>query len=441
MFNVYCGDIGMEIPLFIYMMTSFLKYPVFQNLIYEKLCLVQYEDKSICSNVTAYHSDKLIQADANHFYLLSSIVLTLPSFFSTLLLGSVTDLWSVKIPLLIPFFGLIVCTFNYIIQTVNMNASIYWLLISDAVFGICGGYIAVLATTLSYGVKKTSISRRSVRIAGVEGAIGLGGTVGYALSGVIRELMGYSYTFLLMLVLQVFGLLYILIYAEECGQSQIDNEEIDNGYASKIFWKCITALDNYRQLLTPARHFLFILGLNVFAFGVELFIFAGLMDIQYSYLRYKLGWGDKQYGWFSGLQFGVTTLAVSIIYPFLYLRGFTDGTLGCFGLITKIISLVMFAFISSTPMAYSIISNTYFYCISLGKMFSLVALLEGATGILATVVFNTLYPKTLWFFPGLLYIASALLLIIPLVILGISDKVVKSGFHLEESNGERDLGE
>lgn len=38
------------------------------------------------------------------------------------------------------------------------------------------------------------------------------------------------------------------------------------------------------------------------------------MDIQYSYLRFKLGWGDKQYGWFSGLQFGVTTAAVILTF-------------------------------------------------------------------------------------------------------------------------------
>ncbi|KJH48517.1 hypothetical protein DICVIV_05367 [Dictyocaulus viviparus] len=451
MSNACCDVIGMEIPLFIYMMTSFLKYPVFQNLIYEKSCLLRYENSSICSNVTAYHGDKLIQADANHFYLLSSVVLIMPSFFSTLLLGSayttfyaefeyvanflrlssVTDLWSVKKPLLIPFFGLIICTSNYIIQTVNMNASIYLLLISDAVFGICGGYIAVLVTTLSYGVKKTSTSRRSIRIAGFEGAIGLGGTVGYALSGTVRELLGYSYTFLLMLILQILGLLYIMIFAKEYGQPQnTDKEFVDGGYVSTLFRKCLMALSHYRQLLTDSRQFLAILRLNFLAFGVELFIFGGLMDIQYSYLRYKLGWGDKQYGWFSGLHFGVSTLAVSVLYPFLYLRGFTDGTLGCVGLVTKIISLIMFAFLSSTPIAYSIIR----------KMFSLIALLEGATGLLASAVFNTLYPKTLSFFPGLLYIISAVLSIIPLLILWISDRVVKSkGFQRAESNNEINL--
>ncbi|VDO75527.1 unnamed protein product [Haemonchus placei] len=42
----------------------------------------------MCSNVTAYHNDKDVQADANYFYFLSSLVLIIPSLFSTLALGA-----------------------------------------------------------------------------------------------------------------------------------------------------------------------------------------------------------------------------------------------------------------------------------------------------------------------------------------------------------------
>lgn len=53
-----------------------------------------------------------------------------------------------------------------------------------------------------------------------------------------------------------------------------------------------------------------------------------------------------------------------------------------------------------------------------GKMFSLVALLEGATSLLATTIYNNLYPITLNFFPGFLYILSAALLLPSMIILG-----------------------
>lgn len=448
----------MEIPLFLYMLTSYLKYPVFQNLMYEKICLARNnQDMAFCSNVTAYYGDKTIQADANHFYFLSSIVLTLPSLFSTLALGAASDVWSIKIPLLIPFVGLILCTTNYIIQTAYMENSVYLLLISDAVFGGCGGYVSIISTILSYGVKTTSASRRSVRIAGVEGAIGLGGTVGYAVSGSVREALGYSYTFLLMLVLQVIAFFYILIFAKESEASTTDVEDCSNGFVSRILWGSLRALSDYRQLLVAKRRHRLILGMNLVAFGIELFIFAGLMDIQYSYLRFKLGWGDKQYGWFSGLQFGVTTAAVVILYPLLYIRGLTDGILGCMGLFSKMISLLMLTFLANSAMAYSVILFTALnrfvstgfrsFISSIiqtneqGKMFSLIALLEGTTGLLATAVFNNAYPQTLQFFPGLLYLVSAALLLIPLVILGASDRRVNLMEIISEPSSTEELSQ
>ncbi|VDO44286.1 unnamed protein product [Haemonchus placei] len=231
----------------------------------------------------------------------------------------------------------------------------------------------------------------------------------------------------------------------------------------RMYQKSAQALSEYREVLTAPRKFRMLLGLNLLAFGVELLIFAGLMDIQYSYLRYKLGWGDKEYGWFSGLQYGITTLTVNftsfcyllvmVVYPLLYIRGFTDGILGCLGLLAKVISLVMLAFVANTGMAYSVIGISTIYTLvrqspsdlpfsaftslnrfvstgfrsfissiietnEQGKVFSVIALLEGVTGILASTIFNNLYPKTLHFFPGLLYLASAALLLIPLGILG-----------------------
>lgn len=91
---------------------------------------------------------------------------------------------------------------------------------------------------MSYGVKTTRTTRRSYRIAGMEGAIGFGGTIGYALSGTIRELaffpsqnkifakfraLGYSWAFVLMLILQVIAFFYIVLVAKD-PESEISEE-------------------------------------------------------------------------------------------------------------------------------------------------------------------------------------------------------------------------
>ncbi|PAV59610.1 hypothetical protein WR25_08200 [Diploscapter pachys] len=387
----YAGHLRMEIPIFLYMLSSFIKFPVFQNLAYEKICYQHYHDDVLCSNASAYYKDKSIQAEANHFIFASSMILTLPSIISTLVLGAVSDNRSIKIPLLLPYVGLVFASLNYIVQGILLHANANYMLISDAIFGACGGYICIISTTLTYGVKTTRLQHRSYRIAGVEGAIGLGGTLGYVLSGTIREAFGYAYTFLFILILISIAFFYVLILAKEEVKIREDNS-------------------------------------------------IGLMDIQFSYMRYKLGWGDKAYGWFSGLSYGLTTLAILILYPFLRSKGVTDGILGCAGMVTKIASLIMLAFLKNEAMAYSIavvtilnrfVSTGFRVFISSlletdeqGKIFSVISLLDGVTSLCATSMYNMVYPKTLDFFPGFLFLLSAALLIFPIIVLFISDRTV-----------------
>ncbi|CAP37114.1 Protein CBG19969 [Caenorhabditis briggsae] len=436
----YFGLLGMEIPLFLYMLGSYLNYPVFQNLIYEKECLLKYDQNiTFCRNVSAYYDDKDIQSASNHFYFISSLTLLCPSIVTTLLLGAAADYKSIKIPLIIPYVGCILGTINYVFQSYFIHTSVYLLLISDALFGLCGGFIAIISTTLTYGVK-TSIRYRSYRIAGVEGAIGMGGTVGYALSGTVRESLGYAATFLIILGVQLCALIYLLFRAKEMKYESTGPDE-HTSLISTTGKQLVTVIREFYRVLAKSRPFRVILALNLLAFGVEMLIFSGLQDIQYSYLRYKLEWGDKKYGWFSGLSYGVTTFAVIVFYPLLRMKLMSDGMLATLGLFFKMISLFMFAFLQNEAMAYSIAVIVMFnrfvstgfraFISSLieiqeqGKIFSVIALLEGITTLIATSIYNNVYPKTLEFFPGLLYLISAALLLVPLVIVSTSDFIVR----------------
>uniref|UniRef100_A0A914QA71 Uncharacterized protein n=1 Tax=Panagrolaimus davidi TaxID=227884 RepID=A0A914QA71_9BILA len=164
-----------------------MKSPVFQSLLYEKACVSRYGEKIDCSNVSLIHTDEALQSDANHLYLISSFCLLLPSIFTSLFLGSLCDTWNAKIPMMIPFLGLILGDINYLFQTVYIHNNVYYLMISDILYGCCGGFTAIIGTTLSYNIKTTSPDVKSERVAAFEGAVGLGITMGYILSSVIRQ--------------------------------------------------------------------------------------------------------------------------------------------------------------------------------------------------------------------------------------------------------------
>uniref|UniRef100_A0AC34F8I1 MFS transporter n=1 Tax=Panagrolaimus sp. ES5 TaxID=591445 RepID=A0AC34F8I1_9BILA len=162
-------------------------------------------------------------------------------------------------------------------------------------------------------------------------------------------------------------------------------------------------------------------------------VYAGITDIMYSYLRYKLSWDDKPYGWFSGFGSGLNSMAVLFLYPLLLRYGSNDVTLSIYGIITKITFLLMFAFLFSSWWAYFAIipmsfnrfvstglraSSSHFVEYSeQGKLFSLIALIEGITSIIATLIFNGLYPLTLNFFSGTVFVAVAISLLLPLGLL------------------------
>uniref|UniRef100_A0A1I7UZL9 Solute carrier family 46 member 3 n=1 Tax=Caenorhabditis tropicalis TaxID=1561998 RepID=A0A1I7UZL9_9PELO len=251
---------------------------------------------------------------------------------------------------------------------------------------------------------------------------------------------GYAVTFLIILGLQILALIYLLLLAKETEFEPVRPDE-HTSLISTTGKQLVTVIREFYRVLTKPRPFRLILALNLLAFGVEMLIFSGLSDIQYSYLRYKLKFGDKKYGWFSGLSYGITTAAVLFLYPLLRMKWMSDGMLATVGLFFKMISLFMFAFVQNEIMAYSIAVVVMFnrfvstgfraFISSLidmqeqGKIFSVISLLEGITTLIATSIYNNLYPKTLSFFPGLLYLISAALLLIPLFIVSTSDFMVR----------------
>jgi hypothetical protein len=84
-------NVGMEPALLCYMISSFIRWPVFQSFVYEKACLDEYGGLNStidCSNVSALRSDQRLHEYFNHVYLASSLCLMVPSMFAAALLGS-----------------------------------------------------------------------------------------------------------------------------------------------------------------------------------------------------------------------------------------------------------------------------------------------------------------------------------------------------------------
>uniref|UniRef100_A0A915EPD1 Uncharacterized protein n=1 Tax=Ditylenchus dipsaci TaxID=166011 RepID=A0A915EPD1_9BILA len=153
------------------------------------------------------------------------------------------------------------------------------------------------------------------------------------------------------------------------------------------------------------------------ALAIEIVAFAGLMDILFSYMRFQLKWTDKEYGWFNGAG---TVLAVNAV-------------LATLGLLTKISNLLVLAFVTTSWVAMvSVVLLIFGRFISTGlrslasfyvknneqgKIFSFISFMEGVSFLVASFIFNGLYPATLKFFPGTMLLVVAAALLIPVFLL------------------------
>lgn len=179
--------------------------------------------------------------------------------------------------------------------------------------------------------------------------------------------------------------------------------------------------------LRPSRGTLLI---TLLALIIELFSFAGFNDIQYSFFRFKLKWDDKEFGWYSGLTYGLSTVAVLVLYPWLRKIGVHDLALCAIALTGKIISLVANAFVCSNWFAFLIVPLSIFnrfistalrttvsQAVEIseqGRIFSVISVADGLVSLGGSLIFNTVYPLTLPSFPYLCFLIIALLLLIPL---------------------------
>ncbi len=211
--------IDSEPSLLLYMVSSSLHFTVFQSLIYEKFCIqngianppLNTSALEYCSNSSLVDADVQLQSDANRLFLESSVTITLPSLLVCLVIGVLSDSWSRRLSIVIPFVGLLGSDVNYILQSANLHWNPYWLLLSDLTFAICGGYSGLFTALFSYAAANCETSRRSLKMSLMEASLGLGGTIGFVLSGQTLKQVGYATVYGIITALHCVALVYIML--------------------------------------------------------------------------------------------------------------------------------------------------------------------------------------------------------------------------------------
>ncbi|KAL3984734.1 Major Facilitator Superfamily protein [Acanthocheilonema viteae] len=421
---LFLKTIKINIPLWLYSITCFMYYPIFQSLIYQKACL-QYGDR-IGINVSCSHpqisSNKDLQAIANWILLWSSVAICSIGIFTSAMIGRFGDTKSRKAALLIPFSGLVLEGISLVVQSYYIELSVYWLVGSEALFAVFGGYMSIFSAFFAYATDSVCNyppKCRSLIIAVLEGVIGFGGTVGYLCSFLLK-LLGFVGLFTAFLVIYIICFVAVIFFPS-----------INNNNTETVYKKDMFGFDLFKFLWQ--RKIIGTFMALIVAFAISFFTFVGSTHISFYYLKFRFGWDATLYGFLKGPTQGFAMLNVLFVYPLLRTHNFTDRTLALIGLISRALGRLWLAVAWSTSSTFLLMlfdSFTRFAASGMravsanivptknhGSMFTLFAVVEALSNLLAAVTFHTLFPLSLDFLPQLSFYILAVVMLIPTVIL------------------------
>ena len=211
-------SITVEPVMFLYMYMTFTQFLTFQALIYQKICLDNYNE-SVCEVLNKNHTlktqEKFVQKHTSTWILYCNLSFAIPSIFAVILLiGPWGDRVGRKIPLIFPVVGALLYSVSNAINSVYIHAPLGYLLIGNVINGFCGGYIGLLMAVHSYIAHISKPEQKIIRIGILQGMSFLASTLGTASSGVMLDRTSYLFVFVTLIVVMAVTLLYILVWVD-----------------------------------------------------------------------------------------------------------------------------------------------------------------------------------------------------------------------------------
>ncbi|XP_020897352.1 proton-coupled folate transporter [Exaiptasia diaphana] len=429
--------VTVEPVIFFYAFALFMHQPVIQQYIYFRIAKAKgfpYETNkaSSCGNATSLNStlielEKEVQSLSS--YVLLGVVLfsSIPSLFTSLLIGSWTDSRGRKPALLLPALGSSIEA-GLAIAVMYMEWPVYVLFIGGAINGISGYFTTVVMGVMAYVVDTTDESHHSVRLAVLELLTYAGGMVSQLTSGLWIEKYGFITPYWFILGCLLFSVLYTAIFVPESRPpSDLPDEKVS-------FFSCKSLKRIYKVYSAPREGGRRNLVLITICSGILQSVLMGLTaTITLFMIHTPLCFSPEWVGYFTAWR-SLSIGLGAILGIKLLGKCFSELTIARFGILTRLGSLVLLGFSTTKLLIYMVplvgllngcplpimrgMLSRIVSSDEQGALFAAVASLETLSNFLGSFMFNTLYPASLKAdFPPFVFLLGAGLTIIPFVLL------------------------
>ncbi|KAI5765916.1 SLC46A1 [Gulo gulo luscus] len=384
-------------------------------------------DRGSCSNHSADPIMKEVETLTSHWTLYMNLGGFLVGLFSSTLLGAWSDCVGRRPLLVLASLGLLLQALVSIF-VVQLQLHVGYFVLGRILCALLGDFSGLLAAGFASVADVSSSHSRTIRMALLEACIGVAGMLASLLGGHWLRAQGYANPFWLALAL----LIAMTLYAAFCF-----GETVKEPTPARLF-----TLRHHRSIVqlyaSPApeksrRH----LALYSLAIFMVVTVHFGAQDILTLYeLSRPLCWDSKLIGYGSAAQH--LPYLTSLVGLRLLQHCLADTWVAEIGLAFNILGMVVFAFATITPLMFTGYGLLFLSLVitpiiraklsrlvgesEQGALFSAVACVNGLAMLMASGIFNSLYPATLNFMKGFPFLLGAGLLFIPAILIGVLEK-------------------
>ncbi|CAB3243659.1 unnamed protein product [Arctia plantaginis] len=306
------------------------------------------------------------------------------------------------------------------------------LIFSDAIIeGLTGGWCICFLTAFAYVSAITTIQDRTFRIGLVGFCITFGLPIGVGLSGILLRLVGFYGVFGISISLHALNVLYSIFVLKDPKRNPEQTEHASRGccHLIRIFFNFTNVKETIRVIVRKAPNnrrlrLCVLLGVVTVIFGPM----QGELSILYLSVRFRFQWDEIQFSLFQTYNLIInsigTTFTILVLAKHL---GWHDSLLGIISSLSKIAASFVYGFAQTGAIFYlgpviDIMNGTALFAMraimsklveveELGKLSSVVGMVENLMPLLYVPMYTRVYAATLDVLPGAVFLLGALLTI------------------------------
>ncbi|TRY95364.1 hypothetical protein DNTS_035703 [Danionella cerebrum] len=377
-----------------------------------------------CNASTAHDPlQKEVETLTAHWTLYINLGGFLVGLIMVTLLGSWSDHAGRRLVLILPSIGLAIQAGVYLI-VMYLKLPVFWFLVGRICSGLSGDFNAILAGCFAYVADTSGKGSRTFRVAILEACLGLAGMFASIIGGQWLRAKGYIYPFWLVLATNLATALYVFLFVPETVTPNPEAKLLSTRHHRAVWRLYASDTEQGRRVKLWLYTLCFFLVVAVHMGSSELYVLYELSS--------PLCWGPELIGYGSAVKhlayltslMGLRLMQCCLEDSWVALVGLTSNVVGLivisFAKTTPLMFLgygVGFLFMASTPVLRSKLSKLVEPS-EQGALFASVACVEGLSSLVASLVFNAIYPATLHSMKGFPFLFGAAILFFPAAIIG-----------------------